>query len=130
MKQKLKIFIPCLLTLLFLTAGIGLMTHCIRTTNYWSNAISEAHAALADSDTTVAEEAESTLEKLYAENDALRNEISELEAENTKAQETLTELLSAYEALRTDDNTFYYMEIMKSLKEGMVQVENAIENAQ
>jgi len=130
MKRSVKILIPCLLAAVFLAGGVGLMLHCIRTQAAYRAEIAAAEAALEDVNFASAEEAERTARELQAENEALQMELAVLETENAAAAEEIAGLQREYDAACADEDTAYYLAVMESLTEGMVLVENEINNGQ
>ena len=129
MKRTMKILLPCVLTVAFLAAGFGLLLHCVRIVGEYSTGTQEAQTALENVNNAAAEEALQAADDLRGENDALELEIAGMEAENAAAEESLAALQDEYDQACMEEDKAYYLAIMESLREGMMQVEDEIERA-
>lgn len=129
-KNTLRLLIPGLLALIFLAGGLWFLIAYHNTYGYYTGAISDAQESLSQLDIASADQVEADLAALEAENDALAQQIADLQTQNAQLDTDTAALQQEYDALAQSEDTVYYQTILESLTEGMNQVVQYIEGTE
>ena len=120
--KNIKTWLPALLSVLFIAAGVWMLLTCIQTEAYYTDSTAQAQQALAALDVEAAEALETELAAVREENTALEVQLQELHAENETLDADLAAAQAEYDRLEQLEDTAYYQTILESLQEGISRV--------